>query len=163
MPISGCVDKWLNQKFYITQQRKGTMTWMNPKVIVLIKNNPGIKRMHTCMSCLSLAKMVESGVIDAPRVMNSLLSWLQWSFMVHMCPNWKNYVFKCMSKIYKAIWRQNTNVTLTAIGNITIPSIKDIQINVFQVVFWESSYIPLHFPCSWTGKVEAPSWSLLDI
>lgn len=47
--------------------------------------------MHTCMSCfiyvnfgkrkldlakisLSLAKMVESGVIDAPRVMNSLLS-----------------------------------------------------------------------------------------
>lgn len=55
------------------------------------KNNPGIKRMHTCMSCfiyvnfgkrkldlakisLSLAKMVESGVIDAPRVMNSLLS-----------------------------------------------------------------------------------------
>lgn len=42
-----------------------------------------------------------------------------------------------MSKIYKAIWRQNTNVTLTAIGNITIPSIKDIQINVFQVVFWE--------------------------
>lgn len=36
---------------------------------------------------LSLAKMVESGVIDAPRVMNSLLSWLQWSFMVYMCPN----------------------------------------------------------------------------
>lgn len=82
------------------------MTWMNPKVIVLIKKKKQsrYKIMHTCMSCfiyvnfgkckldlakisLSLAKMAESGVIDAPRVMNSLLSWLQWSFMVYMCPN----------------------------------------------------------------------------
>lgn len=44
MPISGCVDKWLNQKFYITQQRKGTMTWMNPKVIVLIKKQSRYKK-----------------------------------------------------------------------------------------------------------------------